>query len=336
MKKVLKLSILMSLLVSLCLNGYAAEIQDVPKIILNLDEETRWTKEVEELVKKEDVTNYTWSENLEILDLGKTIGTYQKGIFKSMSFSFEVEASGYYSLYTRGPLSTVITLKSEHVLSQSDNGGHKDNACMVIYLNKGEKYTVAIEILNNLNLSEDVNLSYDFYIQKGLPLSGYEYPNAVKTFNHQDYRLNNNCYTYALGFLKNPINKQLFRVGGANPGEMSRRSIGTWCFTTTKFMKETVVSAAKLDALKLGGIFNEIDAWTMPQEGCYKIALVYAPGYDIHWIRQDNDGTWSHKEGRGQASMKDSKGNRITVPHQSDFGIYKEFIGYYEVSKYIS
>ena len=51
--------------------------------------------------------------------------------------------------------------------------------------------------------------------------------------------------------------------------------------------------------------------------GYYLIALVTAPNVDYHWLRQDNDGMWSHKPGWGEATNLDSDYQPIYDPRDA-------------------
>lgn len=73
--------------------------------------------------------------------------------------------------------------------------------------------------------------------------------------------------------------------------------------------------------------------------GHYKIALFVAPGnphstreehMDYHWVRQDADGTWSHKFGSQPVRNTDLAGRAITDPRRAAFGNYR-FVGFFDV-----
>lgn len=54
---------------------------------------------------------------------------------------------------------------------------------------------------------------------------------------------------------------------------------------------------------------------------------------DYHWLRQDDNGKWSHKPGGGKATNKDWdgrgwNGNEISDPETANLGRYKKFCGY--------
>lgn len=68
-----------------------------------------------------------------------------------------------------------------------------------------------------------------------------------------------------------------------------------------------------------------------------KVAFFIAPFFDYHWLRQDADGTWSHKPGTGSvgetdigtgtATNLDWSGNVIWNPEMADLDIYNRFGG---------
>jgi hypothetical protein len=75
----------------------------------------------------------------------------------------------------------------------------------------------------------------------------------------------------------------------------------------------------------------------------HKVALVVAPGIDYHWYRQDDNGRWSHKPGRGPARDYDASEAIITGPETADRRVfnedgdllfeYTEFCGYFCINK---
>lgn len=58
-------------------------------------------------------------------------------------------------------------------------------------------------------------------------------------------------------------------------------------------------------------------------------ALVVAPGYDYHWYRLDENGTWSHKPGGTRATNLDNAGQVITDPRTANRGPYTQFCGFF-------
>jgi len=75
--------------------------------------------------------------------------------------------------------------------------------------------------------------------------------------------------------------------------------------------------------------------------GFRKIAMVIDNDKDYHFLRQDADGTWSHKPGNQKATNKDFSGNRIYVPEPSAIDLnnekdglnYEVFCNYYCINE---
>lgn len=67
-----------------------------------------------------------------------------------------------------------------------------------------------------------------------------------------------------------------------------------------------------------------------PKEGHYLVALAVSPEErDYHWMRQDNDGTWSHKIANKMPRKNDMGGKPIIDPQTADWGKYTHFVGYF-------
>ena len=100
-----------------------------------------------------------------------------------------------------------------------------------------------------------------------------------------------------------------------------------------------VIAGATADGLTFVG--------KMPQSkpGTYLIAYYQAPAAkgcdndgcttDFHFVRQDQDGGWSHKPGSETVRRVDSSGHVITDPAKADMRLDKgrkyQFIGYFQV-----
>jgi hypothetical protein len=71
--------------------------------------------------------------------------------------------------------------------------------------------------------------------------------------------------------------------------------------------------------------------------GHYLIALVTDHhGRDYHWLRQDDNGMWSHKPGLTPVTNLDASGNLISDPRTCDLlypGLWYEFTTFYYVPK---
>jgi len=75
------------------------------------------------------------------------------------------------------------------------------------------------------------------------------------------------------------------------------------------------------DSQRMGRLIPLVRLWDDPVPdnvvnipGYYLVALVTAPGYDYHWLRQDANGMWSHKPGWSPATNRDSAGKLIHDP----------------------
>lgn len=135
-------------------------------------------------------------------------------------------------------------------------------------------------------------------------------PNYNPSFwnNNRNRRKRNNCYNYANNQATNTF-AQPGRAAGAQAPLMS-------CFWVHR--------AAEAD-----GLVPISDYPTFFLDWRSAAALVVAPGYDYHWYRLGNDGTWSHKQGGTPASNRDNSGNLITDPRTANRGPYTDFCGFF-------
>ena len=65
----------------------------------------------------------------------------------------------------------------------------------------------------------------------------------------------------------------------------------------------------------------------------HKGAMVVDPGNTFHFYRQNNDGTWSHKDGGSEITRLDNGGNIITDVKNIKSSKYRDFCNYYCVPK---
>ncbi len=73
---------------------------------------------------------------------------------------------------------------------------------------------------------------------------------------------------------------------------------------------------------------------TADRDGYYLAALFFADGEkDFHWYRKDDDGYWSHKNGREAASNLSSSGARIENPLNAKDTRYPIFGGFFLVPR---
>ena len=150
----------------------------------------------------------------------------------------------------------------------------------------------------------------------------------------EPYSKNANCYAYAMGLENDPRTGRPFEEK-PQPGEFSGDRLSQFDLLPSEHadvVKEVFESKVSADASVLGLTFTEVDGPEhIAAEGNWLVALAYAPGYDYHWWKQNEDGTWSHKRGPYPIQQWDMSGNVIYDPRDCDRGIYTQFLGYYEV-----
>ena len=123
----------------------------------------------------------------------------------------------------------------------------------------------------------------------------------------------NNCYDYA-------VDKKSGRKPGpkskSRPGKKGNKELKRPPYSCTD-----IITAAKADGL------TESDKDKKCDDKCWKVAVMIAPdkekGADFHWVRQDDDGGWSHKQGFGPAKNTDDDGKQIKDPEKAKIDDYK-------------
>lgn len=134
-------------------------------------------------------------------------------------------------------------------------------------------------------------------------------PNFTPSYwNGNSRQSRNNCYNYSNNKATNTF---------AQPG----RAAGAG---TTSMTCAAVHAAAVADGLQPISYYPN---W--PLDFKTGLALVVAPGYDYHWYRLDDNGTWTHKPGSTPATNRDNSGNIITDPRTANRGVYTQFCGFF-------
>ncbi len=114
-----------------------------------------------------------------------------------------------------------------------------------------------------------------------------------------------NCFTYAFNIRSGEIDRDII----ANYGELVGKSINHRSVTV-----DEVYDIAIEMLEKLGVGYKKCYFETEVPEGYFKIAW-YCSKQDIHWLRLDDDGTWSHKQGwYRKPTNVDLDGNLILNP----------------------
>ncbi len=167
---------------------------------------------------------------------------------------------------------------------------------------------------------------YEWDMQEEIDrLGGYHwgFPRIVDESSHPPYQpwlwndwerflLSTNCYAYACDDpFDHPMHQkpQPGQLGGSNQGQLPMEN---WAVRYAVQQDDLARSSSLIPVVRLAdeGVGNRI----FNQPGYYLIALVVARGVDYHWLRQDNNGKWSHKPGHTRATNLDARGNVIHDP----------------------
>lgn len=139
-------------------------------------------------------------------------------------------------------------------------------------------------------------------------------------------RSTHNCYDYAINHL-NPNQPKKSQPGRLVLGNELNGNEVKSC--------EFIENRLKLDHPEL----IETTLTSDCPDDFYKIGLMVDPADDYHFIRQDNNGYWSHKPGNGLVTNRDFSGNVLLDPENADFnnrdaGLnYVDYCGYYCISE---
>lgn len=125
-----------------------------------------------------------------------------------------------------------------------------------------------------------------------------------------------NCYSYALNIPDH---------GWGRPGELNKPVDERDCFARSEITPARITERLIQDGLVQVNI-EDVD----PKKH-HVIALAINEGWDYHFYRWLEDGSWAHKDGEKSVSTKDHKGKPISSPEKAARGPYKKFIGYFKV-----
>ena len=124
-----------------------------------------------------------------------------------------------------------------------------------------------------------------------------------------------NCYSYALDDV-NRGKSDKHQPGMVHSSTYSPEPYRASDLTARVLADNRVVSVA--------------DVTDVPPDGFYRIVL-FVSFTDYHFMRQDNDGYWSHKPGRRMAKNTDWSGELITDPLSCNTGPYFAYINCFHV-----
>lgn len=142
-------------------------------------------------------------------------------------------------------------------------------------------------------------------------------------FDEKEGKYNNsNCYMYALGLTTPKIFASIYEYKEIDDLIHNLGFISDIPYSTS--LKENLYSL-QCDLENLGIDSYECTMLGDTHHGGYKIALFKAP-YDFHFIRQNSDGSWSHKLGYSPII------ERIEIPQERVLGEY-DYIKTLEIVK---
>lgn len=242
------------------------------------------------------------------------------------------------SIYTSSLIDTYIEIYSDakftNLIASNDDDGHLLNALMYFNVTANTNYYIKIR-----GYSDTTSGDFKFVLHRGLPTSRSEKGDLFDLFNDSQYVGYNTCYTYMLGYHKNPRTKQLYSGYQATPGGIDGDYIEKGTFNNSATAKTAIEEAVLRDCNFFNGDLTEISKTAQPKEGYYKVALFLAPGEDYHWYRQLPNGRWVHKLSTTEATDSDASGNIIYDPqdcnrdytHLPGGNNYTVFLGWYEI-----
>ena len=173
-------------------------------------------------------------------------------------------------------------------------------------------------------------------------------------WNTEEYLNYTNCYAYAFDMMENPITGEKFPKKGLQLGMLSgefdyenltvldihRLNL---LLSGTPAGNAFLVDTISRDMETVGIQFQE---YSEGMEGGYKVALFVNPDEkDIHWYRENEDGSWSHKLGNSNVTnevvYRDATLDKFVYTGEiiydpviaAERAGYSVFVGYFYVSK---
>lgn len=171
---------------------------------------------------------------------------------------------------------------------------------------------------------------YPYNAALPLPVSGYELPYEPDKWNNTlvngEYIYEGtNCYAYALDAPFAPDEND--SLWYENPDG----------YVKPMYINEnTVINKNHLinDSIKYGFTCIQVNKYEICPIGTYKIAFYRVYDSDYHFIRQNYDGTWSHKNGNHQVHNLNIDKDELLLDPDNAFNIYHEasLIGYFAIT----
>lgn len=149
-------------------------------------------------------------------------------------------------------------------------------------------------------------------------LSQKRYPLIYGTMEENRYT---NCYAYAFDVVLMADDVRFFGFLGW--------TIGKYEWVTSP---KEAISLLKIDVKCMGKNIEECENAEIPQKG-YKIASFLMPTGDFHFMRQDEDGTWSEKDGyEGNIRKVVAEDETPILPEEVTYkGGEAVFLGYFHI-----
>jgi hypothetical protein len=130
-----------------------------------------------------------------------------------------------------------------------------------------------------------------------------------------------NCYAYACN---DPMGHA--RYDKPQPGQLGGRSVTQaeesvvrWAVMRDDLTRNRAQLSRLVPLVRLRG--EAVPDHVVNVPGYYLIALITAPDADYHWVRQDDNGMWSHKPGHGSVTDLDFYGKPIFDPRDATFAV---------------
>lgn len=153
------------------------------------------------------------------------------------------------------------------------------------------------------------------------PMSGVEPKRDLEAWNKNKHlKESHNCFSYAMNAVDSDLIKRCGETEGCNVGFPQPGYASGYGHFPEKYQKGCTNMVSRL-----WGDNPDVKPIQFHQKcpsGTSKIALIVDPKRDYHFVRQDSDGTWSHKPGAMEVTTLDASGRPIIRPDRALF-VYK-------------
>lgn len=155
-----------------------------------------------------------------------------------------------------------------------------------------EMLKLYLRLKSNDKISEsEVLRIYREYLKLSMKMS-FNIPSFIE--DRDDYK-SGNCYCYAIGFTTPRIIGEKYYESS---NHTLRHDVGFISGIPYSNNRKCLIDSLESDLEKLGIDFYDCNPDSKNIHGGYKIAL-YRSFIDFHFLRENGDGSWSHKLGYG-------------------------------------